>query len=149
MSICSGDPKWFHEGMDRDHCFFDSRGIYNGLVATPLCLSEKNLKYIESLGGMCCKGCKQNTNTCLFKHYYYEQLKQTPFDIVKKFLNDKIIWYSSITGIGEDSIDIAFMVYEQPYNPCSEREVVARYLKDNGIELKEYTPDLVDKHILF
>ena len=149
MSICSGDPKWFHEGMDRDYCFFDSRGIYNGLVATPLCLSGKTLEYIDSLGGMCCKGCKQNTNTCLFKHYYYEQLKQTPFDIIKKFLDDKIAWYSSTTGIGKDSIDIAFMVYEQPYNPCSEREVVARYLKDNGIELKEYTPDLVDKHILF
>lgn len=33
LSICSGEPSWYHDFKDRNYCFFDKRGVYNGLVA--------------------------------------------------------------------------------------------------------------------
>lgn len=138
LSICSGEPSWYHDFKDRNYCFFDKRGVYNGLVAWPLVLDSKTVKKIEDQGAMCRKNCPFVGTTCLFKSLYALQLKNTSIDKVLSDIEEFKESYKKLARIKDDeNIDICFMVYEQPTNMCSEREVVKQYFKDNNIEIKE------------
>ena len=148
LSICSGEPSWFHDGKDRSYTFTDKRNVVNGLVATPLCLSSQTAAKITDMGGMCSKECQQDKNHCLFKSLYYYELSKKDINEILRYLEDIKKSYQRTKKINKN-VDIALLVYEQPDNVCSEREVVKRYLNEHGIETREYSQDLVDKEILF
>lgn len=150
LSICSGEPSWYHDFKDRSYCFFDKREVYNGLVAWSLVLNPKTVKKIEDQGAMCRKNCPYDTHTCLFKSLYALQLKNISIHKILSDIENIKETYRKLARIKDyENIDICFMVYEQPTNLCSEREVVKKYFEDNNIEIKEWTPDLIDKVQLF
>lgn len=148
LSICSGEPSWFHDGKDRSYVFTDKRNVVNGLIATPLCLSSQTAAKIDDMGGMCSKHCQQDKHHCLFKDLYYSELINKDINEILKYLEEVKRTYKRSKEIKGD-VDIALLVYEQPDNICSEREVVKRYLNEHNIETREYSQDLVDKEILF
>lgn len=150
LSICSGEPSWYHDYKDRSYCFFDKRGVYNGLVAWPLVLDPKTVKKIEDQGAMCRKNCPFDIYNCLFKSLYTIQLNCTSIDIILAFIEDIKETYSKLSKIKDkNNINIIFLVYEQPWNKCSEREVVKEYFKSNNIRIEEWSCDNVNKIILF
>lgn len=150
LSICSGEPSWYHDYKDRSYCFFDKRGVYNGLVASPLILEPKTVRKIEDMGAMCTKKCTLNPSSCLFKSLYALQLKNTPIDVILTFIEDIKETYSKLSEIKDkDNINIIFLVYEQPWNKCSEREVVKEYFESNNIKIEEWSCDNVNKITLF
>ena len=150
LSICSGEPSWYHDYKDRSYCFFDKRGVYNGLVAWPLVLDPKTVKKIEDQGAMCRKNCPFDIYNCLFKSLYTIQLNCTSIDIILAFIEDIKETYSKLSKIKDkNNINIIFLVYEQPWNKCSEREVVKEYFKSNNIRIEEWSCDNVNKITLF
>lgn len=150
MSINFGEPSWYHDGKDRNYCFFDKRGVYNGLVAWPLTMNEETSRKIEANNVKCKKDCSFDTHNCLAKLLFFLQLKNTSIDKIMSYIEVIKENYGKLTRIKDyEKIDICFVVYEQPTNLCSEREVIKRYFESNGIIIKEWTPDLVDKVELF
>ena len=37
-----------------------------------------------------------------------------------------------------DDVDFAFLVYETPQNPCSERAMIQKWFHENGMEIEEW-----------
>lgn len=88
-----------------------------------LCNGPDNCKHKES-------------HNCIFLRTYYHQLEQIKFDhFMYKLqkLHDDIC-------IGENlkDVDFAFIVFEKPDAPCSERWPIQKWLKENNIEVKEW-----------
>lgn len=110
----------------------DSEGRLIGLRADP---------FIP--GPICkndCRGrarCLLTPDDCLFLKHYYMQLKRLNFDkIISKFeeIARKV---QQDLGFVEEP-EIILIVYEAPDNPCSERVVIQKWFKENGIDIEEY-----------
>ena len=123
LSTAIWDPKWFHDFKGQSHIFIDGNGVLNGLrcpqlVPGPICHDE-------------CRGPEncaiKSPYRCDFLRHYREQL-------------DKINISEFLSHLEEltDGMDIAFLFHEAPNNPCSERRVVQEWLRDNGMEVKEW-----------
>lgn len=134
LSTAVWDPKWYHDYKGPDFRFFDKRGVINGLRATPFAPGRS----CENL----CRGpetcAEQGPRECEFLRRYWEQLKAIP---IKETI-------SRLTRIGEEVRKeshfkgepvYAFLVYEAPTNPCSERETIQRYFRENGIKCEEWS----------
>ena len=113
----------------------DSQGRLIGLRANP---------FIP--GPICkndCRGpekCLVTPNECLFLKHYYMQLSRLNFnEIVAKFeeIARKV---QQDLGFKEEP-EIVLIVYEAPDNPCSERVVIQKWFKENGINIQEYQHD--------
>ena len=87
--------------------------------------------------GLCRGACNpKHPNNCEFLKVYYEQLKRIDF---KEFM-------AHLEKIGKNveekenltDIDFAFIVFESPRNPCSERYPIQQWVRDNGVEIEEW-----------
>ena len=38
----------------------------------------------------------------------------------------------------DEEVEFAFLVYETPQNPCSERTIIQKWFHENGIEIEEW-----------
>ena len=80
---------------------------------------------------------KKDYEHCHFLNAYYEQLKQIEFslfiDDIEQLTKRLHSYIKNLPKIDE----IVLLVYEKPNNPCSERIVLQKWFKENGIELKE------------
>ena len=112
----------------------DNEGRLIGLRATP---------FIP--GPICkndCRGrekCLMAPDECLFLKHYYIQLKRLNVDeIVAKF---EEIARKVQQDLGfEEEPEIILIVYEAPDNPCSERVVIQKWFRENGVDIQEYQP---------
>lgn len=74
-------------------------------------------------------------NSCDFLKTYYHQLSHIDFT---KFIDNVELFVSKLENITFVDIDeIVLLVYERPDNLCSERTVLKKWFKDNGIILNE------------
>jgi len=93
-------------------------------------------------GPTCENLCRGNCNPkqpdkCAFLQMYYAQLKRIN---IKDFLT-RLSNLKKKIELGEqlNDIDFAFIVFETPTNPCSERIMIQNWLRDWNLEVKEWT----------
>lgn len=67
---------------------------------------------------------------------YHVQLKHLDFEDVVSKLEELAKVFGGDT--------IVLLVHEAPDNPCSEREMLIKWFKDNNYELKEYDENVSD-----
>lgn len=129
LSTCVWPPKYF--GTPTTY-FKDKRGVLCGLDIPPL-------KPGPSCNTLCVgKGCSKHPDSCEFLKKYYDQLTSLQFSSIIK----------SLQGLKErieegeklQNVDFALIFYETPSNPCSERRIVQKWFKENGMEIKEWLP---------
>ena len=125
ISTAIFDPKWFHLNRDQSYTYRDKRGVINGLRA-PIFAPGPRCE------GLCHgpEGCKNSPENCDFLQMYHVQLKHLNFKDTVETL-EKL---AKLMG-GDTAV---LLVHEAPTNPCSEREVLKLWFKENNYELEEY-----------
>lgn len=135
LSTAVWPPKWFHKN---GHCFVDKNGVLNGAACSWL-------RPGESCDGLC-RGrneCKQEgPRSCEFLKVYRKQLDKLDFQTFIQKLEQLGGKAKEMLGFEEEPV-IILMFHEKYDNPCSEREVVKQWFKDNGIELKEFNTEII------
>lgn len=107
----------------------DNRGVL--LVDCP------PLKPGKQCEGLCNGKCDpKHPYNCAFLQVYYEQLKQIDF-------NDFMTHLDKLRRRIEEkenlqNINFAFIVFESPKNPCSERKIIQKWIKENGVDIEEW-----------
>lgn len=87
--------------------------------------------------GLCRGACNpKHPDDCEFLQAYYNQLKQIDF---KNFMR-KLEHLKSLIEKQEHltNVNFAFIVFESPANPCSERVIIQHWLKENGVDAVEW-----------
>lgn len=130
LSTAVWNPKWRPMGKDK-------RGV--------ICVDCPPFKPGHECAGLCqgpqiCQEMhpENNPTHCAFLKAYKAQL-------------DKLNWISISDSLGKlakqicqdeklDDVDFAFLVYETPTNPCSERVAIQQYFKEHDIECEEWQP---------
>jgi len=103
-----------------------------------------NPEVFESMDEQCQKDCpyRNKIPNCDFMIKYTEQLRKVDF---KNYLLPELARVAEdvrkITHYEGEPI-IVLMVHEAPTVPCSERPVLQKVFKENGIELKEWSKEL-------
>lgn len=124
FSTAMWDPKWFHDFKGEDYVFENKDGVIYGM------------KYYPFVPGLTCQDLCRGTetcltkdpNTCTFLKNYRNQLNALD---VKKVL-------AEIEDIVGPEADVCFIFHEAWDNPCSERRVVLKWFRDNGVEIEEW-----------
>lgn len=122
LSTAVWNPKWLQPNRDK-----------NGA----LWLDIPPLKPGKNCEGLCNGQCNpKHPNDCAFLNQYYQQLKEIDID---KFI-DKLNNLKLQIEQGEhlNNIEFAFLVYETPTNPCSERVIIQKWLRENRIPIEEW-----------
>ena len=127
LSTAIYPPKWLKFGKDKNGVLvIDCSPLKPGVECSGLCNGPDNCKYKES-------------HNCLFLRTYYHQLEQIEFDhfiYQLQKLHDDIC-----AGENLKDVDFAFIVFEKYDNPCSERWPIQEWIKENGLEIKEWSKD--------
>ena len=88
--------------------------------------------------GLCDGSCDpKHPNDCKFLKTYRAQLDAIEFD--KFYTQLEILKKQIEEGEGLENVDFAFVVFESPRNPCSERTVIQAWGASLGIEIKEWS----------
>ena len=115
-------PKWRPLGQDK-------RGIW--VIDCP------PLKPGRECENLCRGNCApKHPKNCAFLQTYNNQLTSIDFSsFITKLqnLHDKICNNEQLT-----SVDFAFIVFEAPSNPCSERVAIQNWFRANNIEISEW-----------
>jgi len=127
-------PKWRPLGQDK-------RGVW--VIDCPL------LKPGKECEGLCSgPPCSHSPATCDFLLTYERQLSKINFEDFIKHLND--LRDKICKGEGLDDVDFAFIFFEKPDNPCSERRAFTDWfwrestnLVDGGIAISEWNKQKV------
>lgn len=143
FSTALGEPTWYHDNKDRSYCFVDKNGVYNGLVAKPFQFDETLLTDVP-----CSKNCEYKPPNCPFMLAYRKSIERTDFNDILTYLINEVNKVREITNF-KGRAAVILLVYEKPEIQCAERPVIQQYFKDHGYEVKEWTPDLIYKNILF
>lgn len=95
------------------------------------------LKPGAECAGLCNGKCEpKHPNDCKFLQTYLNQLRYIEFDHFMyqlQKLHDDIC-----AGENLEDVDFAFIVFETPANPCSERWPIQQWLKENCVEIEEW-----------
>ena len=139
FSTALGDPKWFHEFTgDKTYKFIDKNGVLNGLRAEPFC-PHLDLPPEKICSGK--EGCAHLAADlpwyCDFLLEYYKKLTMLdPQDIEQRFRKVQADWEEYLGHSIEPTFIL--LVHEAPTNPCSERVMLQRWLKENGFGGEEW-----------
>lgn len=116
------NPRWLQKGRDK-----------NGA----LWIDCPPLKPGHSCDGLCNGKCNpKHPNDCQFLIAYKQQLDKIDF---QKFIANLSRLEEQIKQEENLShVDFAFLVYETPQNPCSERRIIQQWLCEHGIEVSEW-----------
>jgi len=126
LSTAVWNPRWRPMGKD-------ARGV--------ICVDCPPFKPGHSCSGLCNGKCNpKHPNDCEFLKAYKAQLDKLNIHSIQESLG------KLATQIARDEklqdIDFAFLVYETPTNPCSERVAIQQYFKEHGIKCEEWNPDI-------
>lgn len=115
-------PRWRPLGKDKNNVLvIDCSPLKPGKECSGLCNGKCDPKHPED---------------CKFLEAYYNQLKHIElnhFQYQLQKLHDDIC-----TGENLEDVDFAFLVYETPQNPCSERAMIQKWFHENGMEIEEW-----------
>ena len=115
-------PKWRPLGEDK-------RGVW--VIDCP------PLKPGKSCEGLCNGSCNPpHPNDCSFLKAYEAQLRKLDFNDFLKHLEKLKLRFCE--GEVLDDVDFALIVFEAPTKSCSERIVLQKWLKENGVEVEEW-----------
>ena len=124
LSTAAWNPKWRPMGKDK-------RGV--------ICVDCPPFKPGRECEGLCAGKCDpKHPQDCAFLKAYKSQLDKLNFAKVQQSLGK--LGTEIAQGEGLSDIDFAFLVYETPTNPCSERVVIQQYFKEHGIDIQEWQP---------
>jgi hypothetical protein len=140
FSTAAFDPAWFHKGTkDNKTTFIDKNGTLNGLRAEPFC-PLLDLPDDEMCSGR--EGCKHLELDlpwhCNFLIAYGKKLNELdPKEIEQRFLRVGEAWRAHLN---KPDLEITYilLVHEAPTNPCSERVMLQKWLKENGFGGEEW-----------
>jgi len=126
LSTAVWNPRWRPMGKD-------ARGV--------ICVDCPPFKPGHSCSGLCNGKCNpKHPDDCEFLKVYKAQLDKLNIHSIQESLG------KLATQIARDEklqdIDFAFLVYETPTNPCSERVAIQQYFKEHGIKCEEWNPDI-------
>ena len=130
VSTAMWDPGWYHNNKGNDYIFKDKRGIINGIRCRGL---NPHAVYVS--GEDCPEGGRSacnlwRTGSCKFLPKYKSYLDSLNFSEVREKIE------SACLRINPRCSEICLLVYEAFDNPCSEREPLIEWFKENGVELK-------------
>jgi hypothetical protein len=119
-------PKWRPLGQDK-------RGVW--VIDCP------PLKPGIECDGLCNGKCEpKHPKDCQFLQTYYNQLCKLDFNNFLSHLEKLKLQIEN--GEQLDDVSFALIVFETPTNPCSERWKLQNWLKENGIEVEEWQPNI-------
>lgn len=122
LSTAVWNPKWLQPNRDK-----------NGT----LWLDIPPLKPDKNCVGLCNGQCNpKHPNNCEFLKQYYKQLKAIDINNFITKLNNLKLQIEQ--GEHLNNIEFAFLVYETPTNPCSERVIIQTWLQENKIPIEEW-----------
>ena len=109
----------------------DKRGV--------ICVDCPPFKPGRECEGLCEGKCNpKHPEDCAFIKTYKNQLDKLNIVSIQESLG------KLANQIAQDEhftdIDFAFLVYETPTNPCSERVAIQQYFKEHGINVQEWQP---------
>ena len=122
LSTAIWNPKWLQPERDK-----------NGAIW----LDVPPLKPGHECDGLCAGKCNpKHPDDCQFLITYKQQLDKIDF---QKFMMNLSRLEEQIKQEENLShVDFAFLVYETPQNPCSERRIIQPWLYEHGIEVSEW-----------
>lgn len=133
ISTCIWDPAWYHNfTQDYNHIFKDKRNILNGLRCEAIIEQGRHSNH----GPDICPCDKKEYQTCSFLQQYRNNLENIDFNEMYNDMLELAENYKKTENIKEEII-LVLIVYETPYNPCSERQALIDYFNSKGIECKE------------
>ena len=122
LSTAVWNPKWRPMGKDK-------RGV--------ICVDCPPFKPGRECEGLCEGKCNpKHPQDCAFLKTYKAQLDKINLSSLQENLGK--LGAKIARDEGFTDVDFAFLVYETPTNPCSERVVIQQYFKERGIEVEEW-----------
>lgn len=126
LSTAVWNPKWRPMGKD-------ARGV--------ICVDCPPFKPGHSCSGLCNGKCEpKHPQDCAFLKAYKKQLDQINIYNIQESLGKLATQIAQDEGFQD--VNFAFLVYETPANPCSERVAIQQYFKEHGIECEEWNPNI-------
>lgn len=124
LSTARFRPKYMTMGKD-------ARGV--------ICVDCPPFKPGRGCDGLCRGDCDPKTpESCLFLKFYKEQLDELNLTSVQASLGRLAAHISKQEKLPD--IDFAFLFFETPDNPCSERHMVQQWFREHGVEIEEWQP---------
>lgn len=125
LSTAVWNPKWRPMGKDK-------RGV--------ICVDCPPFKPGRECEGLCNGSCNpKHPEDCAFLKAYKAQLDKLNLINIQNSLGKlatEIAQNEKLTDL-----DFAFLVYETPSNPCSERGPIQQWFKEHGIIINEWKSD--------
>lgn len=131
VSTAMYDPKWFHDFKGEFNVFVDKNNVINGIKILPLIPGPKTEGTCMGVNGDG-NGCTHDSETCTFLRIYEEQLKRVNFKAMMNSFDNLSV------KLKREVNEVVLLVHEKYDNPCSERVVLQKWFKENGVELKEW-----------
>lgn len=126
LSTCVRNPKWRPLGKDK-------RGV--------ICVDCPPFKPGRECEGLCNGKCEpKHPLNCLFLKNYKTQLDRINLITIQNSLGHLASRICADEHLSD--IDFAFLFYETPTNPCSERVMVQQWFKEHGIQIEEWHPNI-------
>lgn len=126
LSTAHWNPKWRPMGKDK-------RGV--------ICVDCPPFKPGRECDGLCEGKCDpKHPQDCAFLKAYKAQLDKISLTSIREHL-EKLAAQIALDE-GFEDVDFAFLVYETPSNPCSERVPIQQWFKEHNIECEEWQPNI-------
>lgn len=140
FSTAIWDPKWFHDGREKDYAFFDKRGIMNGLRLDGTLVPDIIEEEVMCSGK---DGCKFTPDTCEYLSRYLEKLRSINFREFLGYCESVAKDVLRLAAIDEEPVAV-LTVYEKPDNPCSERVAIKKWFEENCMDIPEFEKSTED-----
>ena len=124
LSTAAWNPKWRPMGKDK-------RGV--------ICIDCPPFKPGRECEGLCAGACNpKHPQDCAFLKTYKAQLDKINLSSLQEKLGK--LGKQIADDEGFTDVDFAFLVFETPTNPCSERVAIQQYFREHGISVEEWQP---------
>ena len=121
-------PKWRPFGQDK-------RGVW--VIDCPPLKPGKECEGLCRGPEMCSN---YNPSNCAFLQTYYKQLCKLDFNDFLQHLEKLKLHFCA--GEALNDVDFAFIFFEPPTKSCSERIPLTKWMRENGIEIEEWHPNI-------